>query len=609
MFGVAVAIIALGFLAGFVYLYHERQGWPGVGLAVLRVIGLGALVLLFFNPVRTARVTGEAPTILLDASLSMGVAGGRWDEAVDSARSLAQRGGAILRFGSRLGPFDGSPPTEGASLLRDALTASRARGGPTVVVTDGEIEDGGSLSPALTPGTRFLLLPRDTVPSAAVVSVDVPQRVQRDDSLVLTVSIATWGALASDTGRLVVAVGGRPLAIVDLVVPRAPGSARRRIALRPGLLAAGLHVLRIDLTVEGDGEPRDDERFAVVEVSEQPAIVVVVDPADWEGRFLVAELADVARTTVRGYARVGSGIWVDMRTLRRVSEDEVQAAARSAGLLVIRGRREAVAPERRAPVWLWPDPAPRLEVFEGDWYLTRDLPASPLAGGLAGLEWDSLAPLLGIVPVTPRASEWVALVARQGRRGAERPVLIGRDSAGIRALTTAGTGLWRWRFRGGAAREAYRAVLAAATDWLLADRSSAGDTTITVTRVVPRGMPVVFRWSAGDSVPDSAEVTLATDTMTITTMLRFRPDASALLSLEPGVYRWIVAGVANARGVTVVEPYSDEYPVRAVITPPSGSGDAFTLIERHARERWWLFVVAVLALAAEWAWRRRRGLP
>jgi hypothetical protein len=27
------------------------------------------------------------------------------------------------------------------------------------------------------------------------------------------------------------------------------------------------------------------------------------------------------------------------------------------------------------------------------------------------------------------------------------------------------------------------------------------------------------------------------------------------------------------------------------------------------RERWWLFALAIAAFAAEWAWRRRLGLP
>ena len=27
------------------------------------------------------------------------------------------------------------------------------------------------------------------------------------------------------------------------------------------------------------------------------------------------------------------------------------------------------------------------------------------------------------------------------------------------------------------------------------------------------------------------------------------------------------------------------------------------------RERWWLFFAAIALFAAEWAWRRRQGLP
>jgi hypothetical protein len=606
---VAVAAGVFALVAGFVYLQHERQGWPGVGLAALRLIGLTALLLVLVNPVRTARVSGGAPTVLLDASLSMEAAGGRWDEAVDSARSLARGGGVILRFGSQISPFDGSPPEAGVTLLREALTTSRARGGATVVITDGEIEDASSLPPALTPGTQFVVLPRDTMPNAALLSLDAPDRVQRDDSLTITLTVGSWGRLTHDTAEIVISVGDRRLARADIALPPPPGNARRRLTIRPSLLAAGVHVLRVRLDMDGDRESRDDERYLRVEVSEQPAIVVLVDPADWEGRFLVAELSDVARTAVRGYAHTAPGIWLDMRTLVRVSDEQVRLAARNARLLVLRGRPGVFTAGRRGPAWVWPTADPRVELFVGDWYLARDLPVSPLAGRLAGLEWDSLAPLSGIVPVERGDAEWMALAARQGRRGAERAVLIGGDSAGTRRLTTAGEGLWRWRFRGGAAREAYRAILAAGIDWLLAEQPLAGAVSVTSSAVVQRGMPVVFRWSAADSVPDSLRVTLASDTASVTRMLRFRADGTAPLVLDPGIYRWVVPDARNARGVAVVEPYSDEFPPRAVMDVSGGSGEAFTLVEQHARNQWWLFVVALLAFAGEWAWRQRRGLP
>jgi hypothetical protein len=40
------------------------------------------------------------------------------------------------------------------------------------------------------------------------------------------------------------------------------------------------------------------------------------------------------------------------------------------------------------------------------------------------------------------------------------------------------------------------------------------------------------------------------------------------------------------------------------------AGDVgFDLIMRRAREVWWLFAVAMVALMCEWGWRQRRGLP
>jgi hypothetical protein len=604
---VAAAVLVAAGIAAYVYLIRERQGLRGVGLAVLRTIALGALVLLFVDPVRTLRVSGGAPTVLLDASLSMQAAGGRWEAALDSGRSLAGSDGTILRFAAATRPFDAAPPTGGASLLRNALAAARAGGGPVVVVTDGEIEDAGMVASTLAPGTRFVLLPRDTVPDAALLGAEAPARAQRGDTLTIMVTLGTWGALEADTARLTIAEGERVLVRETLALPPPPGSARRRAVIPPGVLSAGTHVLRVALNVTGDAEPRDDERFVVVHVSEQPAVVVLVESPDWEGRFLVWELADVARTTVRGYARAQRGVWVDMRTLGRVPEAAVRNAAAGAGLLVVRGGWELIPPGRRDAVWLWPAGAGAGDVLTGDWYVTRDLPASPLAGRVAALEWDSLPPLTGVVAAPLGPGGWAAVSARQGRRGAERPVLVGRDSAGMRMLVTTGEGLWRWRFRGGAPREAYRAVLAAGVDWLLAEGGRPAARLATAADVVPRGRPVAFRW-AGNERPDSLALTLGSDSGTHTSVLRFDAAGVALLELEPGVYRWS-APDAGARGVVVVEPYSDEYPPRPVMPPVEGTGRAFTLEERRPRERWWWFLIAVLAFAGEWAWRQRRGLP
>jgi hypothetical protein len=284
----------------------------------------------------------------------------------------------------------------------------------------------------------------------------------------------------------------------------------------------------------------------------------------------------------------------------------VRGATRRAGLLVLRGaNRGAVAARRGGPVWRWPGGSdPSTELFAGDWYVSRDVPASPLAGRLAGVVWDSLPPLAGVVPLAPSGAEWVALTARRGRRGAERAVLVGTDTAGQRELTTAGAGVWRWAFRGGAAAEAYRALVAAGVDWLLASEVPARQVSLTTAGVTMRGTPVAFRWR-GDSPPDSLAVTLEAGEETQTVTLRFDADGVALVLLEPGVHAWSIVG--GVGGVAVVEPYSDEFVPRPVARLTAGAA-GFTWVETYAREWWWLFLVALVAFAAEWAWRQRRGL-
>src|SRR2546430_5744714 len=46
---------------------------------------------------------------------------------------------SIWRFGDRVAAFDSTLPADGASRLAPALEAAAARGGPLVIVSDGEI--------------------------------------------------------------------------------------------------------------------------------------------------------------------------------------------------------------------------------------------------------------------------------------------------------------------------------------------------------------------------------------------------------------------------------------------------------------------------------------
>jgi hypothetical protein len=249
------------------------------------------------------------------------------------------------------------------------------------------------------------------------------------------------------------------------------------------------------------------------------------------------------------------------------------------------------------------------DFLAGDWYVVGTVPPSPLAGRLGLVSWESLPPLTGILQVDPDGYDWIALGGRLARRGVERPVLVGRETAASRRLTTNGTGLWRWAFRGGSAREAYRALLASGTDWLLRSTTRRSRPDLTASQVVNYGEAVKFSWTR-DSPPDSMLITVrhlgtaVTDSAT----LSFDAAGNAVHNLAPGVYRWSAPAV-GAQGLIAVEQYSEEIHPRNVQVVTSEGSSGMSLTERYARERWWLFALVVLALTAEWGWRHRKGLP
>jgi hypothetical protein len=604
MFAVTAGVLAAMAFAGFVYLGRERLGAAGVGLAALRTIALAALVVAFVNPARDVRHQGGPTTVLVDASLSMGAAGAHWRTALDSAR--ARRGAdprsTMLRFGTGVRDFDTLPPGDGTSTLADALRSAAARGGATVVVTDGEVDDWASLPSELVRAASFVVVPRDTAADIALLDVQLPDAVQRDDSIQMDLTIGTWRVTSDTLLPFEIWSGATRLVRTMLHVARGTGTAQRAVVLNARALPLGTAALRFALTTH-DAEPRDDERLRLVTVVETPAIVVVSDPADYEGRFLFSGMASVAPGRTRGFARVVADKWVDMRTLAAVRAQDVTSAARQAALLVVRG--DFTAAGTTGARWTWSAGGTAgVNVLAGDWY-AASAPASPLAANLSGAAWDSLPPLTALTPVEAAADGWVALTARLGRGGVERAVVVGRDSGGARRMVTAGVGLWRWSLRGGAPREAYRALLAAGIDWLLAQPAGHA-ARLTASPVAPRGVALRFRWQDANP-PDSLAITLTSDSARLSRVLRFQ-GATASALVPPGVYRW-QAPAAAASGVVAVERYSDEFHPRPISVQGAVSAAGFTLVIEQARERWWLFGIAMLAFIGEWVWRQRRGLP
>ncbi|GBD33517.1 hypothetical protein HRbin33_02509 [bacterium HR33] len=609
MFFVIAGTVLAALGAGAIYLLHEKLGFAGAAMAGLRTAGVAALLLLVVNPARLVRSGDAAPTVLLDASLSMGASGGRWQEALDTARSRAGQSGVIWRFGSRVEELRQEAPADGRTLLREALVAARGRGGPVVVVTDGEIEDAGLLDRSLLEGVEVILLPRNRLPDAALVEVALPERVGTSDSVKLDLALEFYGPLPSDTGRIEVLLGERRLATRRIAIPEGGGLIRRSLVLGPGTLPPGTQLIGVSVGVPGDSEPRNNVRRKFLTVTAEPAIAVVASPAGWESRFFVRELRQMVEAPIRAFAEIQADRWVDMLTQEHVLTSEVRRVLDAASLVVSFGRASRLVGSGRAH-WRWLDPSAEASAFSGEWYVSENVPSSPLAGRLAGLRWDSVPPLTGLVALAPEGAAWVALSARLGRRGAERGVLVGRDSPGSRTLVTAAGGLWRWAFRGGASREAYRTTVAAGIDWLLGAAAVSGASRLAATSAVEQGNPVVFEWR-GPAVPDSFAVEFSGDS-TGRAVLHFDVGGTATLQLPPGVYRWRAlasAGFPGDSGRVVVEEYSSEFRHRPItLVPQSGSGVSLSQL-RHLRERLWMFAVVVLVLAAEWVWRYRSGLP
>jgi len=413
------------------------------------------------------------------------------------------------------------------------------------------------------------------------------------------------------TARLAVSAEGRELLSKRISLPDS-GILSEELTLPASRIPhPGWTVLEVRLDGVGDAEPRDDQRDFVVNVSLEPAAVIFASPPDWEARFLARTLTDVARVPVKVFVETERGRWRDAATLAPVAAAELTRAAQGARLVIATGDPERARPftgASRAARLFWPTHGQ-----VGDWYVERPA-SSPFTAALAGVLWDSLPPATAVMPPPGRDSTegTVALTARLARRGVARPILrlepgTGTGGEGTRQATIAAAGLWRWAFRGGASEEAYRSVIAAVVDWLLGAQGAGSRERVVLEALeVPNGLPVIWRWTSPEA-PAPLAVTLRSGDTTRTDTLRFDGRRAELL-LPPGVYRYALSG-GPEQGVVAVETYSDEWLPRAPSLAAQPGEATARLGSIGLRDRWWLFVIAIAALATEWALRRRQGLP
>jgi hypothetical protein len=378
------------------------------------------------------------------------------------------------------------------------------------------------------------------------------------------------------------------------------------LVLPPGNLPAGEHVLAVGLADSVDVERRDDQRLHWVSVSPTPGVVVVASPGDWEARFLYATLRDVSDLPVEGFVELERGRWRRIQDLVATDEATVQRAVARADLVVLRGALHFRNAVRGRGVLVWGGGGSG-DADAGDWYLSAA--GGPVLGVLAGMGVDSLPPATALRSIVPGAGDWVGLAAQEARRGPARPALVGGQGArGSRFVEIGAEGLWRWAFRGGAAGEAYRALVAGLTDWLLAAPDTVRGVARPLRPVVPRGLPLVFARGPGSGDTSSVILRLqgASGGWARTDTLRWDGAGRAAIRLPPGVYRYSLE--PGGSGLVAVERWSEEWFPRPVTLEETEPAPRAPPRPRGARDQPWLFGVLVAALSLEWYLRRRRGL-
>jgi hypothetical protein len=386
----------------------------------------------------------------------------------------------------------------------------------------------------------------------------------------------------------------------------------------------------------GDAFPDDDARVAYTDVDpEEGLLVVLALQPDWELRFLLPILEQVTGLTTRGYVRVGPDRFLPSggtASQGPVGAEEVQRRVEAAEMVVLQGLSvedpdwlRTAASAARHVVVLPNDPsgaaAAGVSVAlpqTGEWYVQPEVPASPLAGDLAGVPLDGLPPLSSVMTPARRDQGEVPLRVQLRGSGAAEPALLLIAGEGSRRAVVLANGLWRWGFREGAPRDAYRRLWAGVAGWLLADATLAGGPFLRPQRrVAPRGEPLQWLAPALDGeeirlVVSHADSTVLDSVMTV-------PSTGALVTpaLPPGTYRYVATSPTRtgqeASGSLDVEAHTEELrhlPARELtsVTAREGEDGGLAPGRRPLRTHPLPYFLLLGFLCGEWIGRRRKGL-
>ena len=587
--GIIVAVIQYGWR-------ELRGGWMSLLAAVLRILAVTIVVALLLDA-PAARAKPVATWAALDASASMA----RGDTTVwKASRDSIRRVGAesVFVFGDSVRRLaDASKPGDQASLLRPAVERAIGAGHPLVVVTDGELDDPDAAR-QLPAGSRIVLVKHSVQRDLAVATLDVPRAIVSGDTVEIKVGVSA-GSGGSRGGSLALSFDGKPVGTSPVDSLAAFGE--RSISIKARLEGAtGATLLRAVVSTPDDSEHRNDTVTVSVDVSRAASAVFVSTSPDFDARYALAVLRGALGIPTRGFFRVAPGQWRVEGALTPVAEADVRQAVKEAPVAILHGDTAAFGPPRT--VTLGPLALIVTTATEGEWYASS-APASPLAPALAGLVWDSLPPV-GIA-TTPPNGAWEGVVARRGRGDERKPIVVGVDEP-RRVAIVAASGLWRWRFRGGVASDAFTALWGSIFDWLAAERADRR-AAVPDERLLRAGDPV--RWRRGSAADSVATVTLRqrgterVDSLT----LRFSPGTNVLEppALAAGLYDVTTRG---GSGVLSVNPSREWLPRTPDVSAAGVRGLVSADAAPRLRTAGWAYALAILLLCAEWILRRRQGM-
>jgi hypothetical protein len=471
--------------------------------------------------------------------------------------------------------------------------------------------------------------------NAGVANIALPTAIDADQKV--AGELAVYGSELSQgkTATIEVREGDRLVYTGEVRLP-APGLVTNVSLDLPVASARGTVRYEARVRVPDDAFTEDDARASYVDVDpEQGLLVALALSPDWELRFMLPILEQVTGLTTRGYVRVGPDRYLatgGTSTAGPVSSEDIRRRVEGAEMLVLQGLgaddpdwlRGAAESGRRVIV-LPDDPSGAAAAGvavgptqTGEWYASPEIPSSPIAGDLTGAELQGLPPLTSLLPVA-RQNQGEAPLRLQlrGSGGGEPALLLVSSENGRRAVMLA-NGFWRWGFREGAAREAYRRLWAGVAGWLFADESVSGGPFVRpLARVVPRAQPV--QWRAPALAGEEVRLVLARGDSTVVDSVLIVPSTGALLTapMPPGTYQYSATAPTRegevAEGAFDVEAHTYELrhqPQAALtsVTPVEREGSEQEPGRRPLRTHPLPYLVLIGFLCGEWIGRRRKGL-